>query len=262
MFAKLLKHEMKSTAGSIGLLSLAALGLGILGGGMLRYIVNAAGDKGFQDIYGILILFYVFIILGLIAYALGSEIFLNYQFYKRKFTDEGYLTFTLPAHSWQIFLSSMVNIMIWTLVIGVVTFLSMAAIFLIGILGTPVWEHFVAEFSVPADFQVTVGKSDVMVLLYGVAQFVSSIVIMMTCVTLGSVLAKKHKILGAIGVYYGWSLIMSFITTQLLGDALYVATAELDFTRVYTIETILLLAVSMGGFLLSCWLMDKKLNLP
>ena len=261
MFAKLLKHELKSTAGNIGLLSLAALAMGILGGFMMRHIFTSVGQNQLENVNGIFVLLYIFVFLGLMAYAIGGSLYLAYQFYKRKFTDQGYLTFTLPAHSWQIFLSGMVNIMLWTLIITLVTVLSFAAIFLIGVIGTPVWEELLALDSYFPEIQEITAEFQPMVLVYGIVQFLSSTVIMMTCITLGSVLAKKHKILGAIGVYYGWSLIMGFISTQLLGDALFLA-AEVDFTRVYTLETILQLAVAMGGFLLSCWLMDKKLNLP
>lgn len=259
MFAKLLKHEMKATWASIGLLSIGALGIGVLGGCMLRYLVTAAGEQRYEAIEGVLSLMYVFVFFGLFAYAFGSEIFLGMQFYKRKFTDQGYLTFTLPAHSWQIFLSSMVNIMIWTLIIGLVTALSIGAMFALGIIGTPAAENLnVSVLSLEdAGFSF-----DFLSAAYVLAQFISSVVIMMTCITIGSVLAKKHKILAAIGVYYVFSLVMGVASTQLLGSALYVSSAELDFTRVYTIETVLLLAVSMGGFLLSCWLMDHKLNLP
>ena len=261
MFAKLLKHEMKATAGSIGLLSLAALAMGLIGGIMMRYIVNAAGDYRFDDMSAIFAIFYVFIFLGIMAYALGSELFLGYQFYKRKFTDQGYLTFTLPAHSWQIFLSSMVNIMIWTLIISIVTVLAFAAIILIGVAGMPEFQEAMDMTGLSTDIEYMFGDLKGWMILYGIAQYISSTVTMMTAITLGSVLAKKHKIMGAIGVYYAWSLIMGIISTQLLGGAL-IAGIEENLARVYTIETILALTVAVGGFLLSCWLMDKKLNLP
>ena len=261
MFAKLLKHEMKATAGSIGLLSLAALGMGVIGGIMMRYIVNAAGDYRFDDMSAILAIFYVFIFFGIMAYALGSELFLGYQFYKRKFTDQGYLTFTLPAHSWQIFLSSMVNIMIWTLIIAVVTTLAIAAIILIGFAGVPEFRQAMAVFDLSDEFKYAFSDLTGWMIFYGIAQYISSTVTMMTAITLGSVLAKKHKIMGAIGVYYVWSLILGIISTQLLGGALITGIEE-NLTRVYTIETVLALAGAVGGFLLSCWLMDKKLNLP
>ena len=261
MFAKLLKHEMKATAASIGLLSLAALGIGIVGGFMMRYVVGAAGDYRYDRLSGILSLFYIFIIFGLFAYAFGSEIFLAVQFYKRKFTDQGYLTFTLPAHSWQIFLSSMVNIMIWTLVIMVVTGLAVCAMIAIGIVGTTVADQF-SDFYFPLEeMREILGEFHILGLVYTIMQFISSVVIMMTCITLGSVLAKKHKLMASIGVYYVFSLLMGMITTQLLGSALFMA-SEVDLTRVYVIEVVIQLAVSMGGFLLSCWLMDRKLNLP
>jgi MFS family permease len=261
MFAKLLKHEMKATAGSIGLLSLAALGLGIIGGFMMRYINGAVGDERIESLAGILALFYVFIIFGLIAFGFGSEIFLAFQFYKRKFTDQGYLTFTLPAHSWQIFLSSMVNIMIWTLVILLVIFLALFSMVSIGIIGTPMMDEISAFNDVVLESEELVSQFQPLALVYSVAKFLSATVVMMTCVTMGSVLAKKHKILAAFGVYYVFSLLMGIVSTQLLGNALYMA-SDVNLTRVYIIEIAIQLAVSMGGFLLSCWLMDRKLNLP
>lgn len=261
MFAKLLKHEMKATAPTVGLLSLAAIGIGVVGGFMMRYLINRIEQQNFDEVDGVFVLLYVFVFLALMAYALGSEIFLNYQFYKRKFTDQGYLTFTLPAHSWQIFLSSMVNIMIWSLVIGAVMILAIGSIFVIGIVGTPVAEEFnVQNFSYP-ELEDLFGEVSPALVSYTISSFISSIVVMMTCVTLGSILAKRHKIMAAIGVYYAWSLILGMISTQLMGSILYVS-SELDFTRVYTIETAIQLAVAMGGFLLSTWLMDRKLNLP
>lgn len=261
MFAKLLKHEMKATAPTMGLLSLAAIGIGAVGGFMMRYLVNRIENRNFDDVDGIFVLLYVFVFLALMAYALGSEIFLNYQFYKRKFTDEGYLTFTLPAHSWQIFLSSMVNIMIWSLVIGIVMFLAIGSIFAIGIVGTPLAEEFTIPDYAFEEIRDVFREFSPALISYSISQFISSIVVMMTCITLGSILAKRHKILAAIGVYYAWSLIIGMISTQLMGSILYVS-SELDFTRVYTIETAIQIAVAMGGFLLSIWLMDRKLNLP
>ena len=261
MFAKLLKHEMKATAGSIGLLSLAALGMGIIGGIMMRYMVGAIGEQRFDSLSGILAIFYVFIFFGLMAYALGSELFLGYQFYKRKFTDQGYLTFTLPAHSWQIFLSSLVNILIWTLIVMVVTAVSVISIFLIGFVGVPEIEEALSQVNFSHEMEFLQDEFDIVMIIYGVVEFVTSAVIMMTCITLGSVLAKKHKIMASIGVYYLWSLIMGIISTQLLGGAL-LNSVEVDFSRVYLIETALALATAMGGFLLSTWIMDKKLNLP
>ena len=261
MFAKLLKHEMKATAGSIGLLSLAALGIGIIGGFMIRYINGTVGDERIESLAGILALFYVFIIFGLFAYGFGSEIFLAFQFYKRKFTDQGYLTFTLPAHSWQIFLSSMANIMIWTLVILLVIFLALFSMVSIGIIGTPMMDEMSAFGDVVLESEELVSQFQPLTLVYLVVKFLSATVVMMTCVTMGSVLAKKHKILAAFGVYYVFSLLMGIVSTQLLGNALYMA-SDVNLTRVYIIEIAIQLAVSMGGFLLSCWLMDRKLNLP
>ena len=43
MFAKLLKHEWKSTGGMLSIFSACILGLGLLGGLLLRFAMNSAG---------------------------------------------------------------------------------------------------------------------------------------------------------------------------------------------------------------------------
>ena len=121
MFAKLLKYEWKATSKLLGVLSLAALGVGVVGTSVLKILVVSFADgigdglEGFIPV--ILIPAMIMIVFALIAYAFGSVIILMYRFYKNKFTDEGYLTFTLPVNSHQIFLSSLLNMLIWLMII-------------------------------------------------------------------------------------------------------------------------------------------------
>ena len=261
MFAKLLKREMKATAGSIGLLSLCALGMGVIGGFMLRYIISAADEQQANTMVTVFGLFQVFVILGLVAYAVGGELFLAYQFYKDKFTDQGYLTFTLPAHSWQIFLSSMVNIMLWSLIIGLVTIVAVLAMFLIGIIGTPLTQEVQSSGPMGPSLKAVFGEMAPSMVVSAISQFISSTVMMMTAIILGSVVAKKHKILASIAMYYVCSLVYGMLSTRLLVVAMFMS-EQPNLTNIYNVQTILQLAVAMGGFLLSCWLMDNKLNLP
>ena len=48
MFAKLLKHEFKATAGLLGILCAACLGCGLLGGGSIRINTPEMQEKAFQ----------------------------------------------------------------------------------------------------------------------------------------------------------------------------------------------------------------------
>lgn len=260
MFAKLLKHEFKSTAGMMGLLSLGALSLGLMGGLMLRYMVNAGESRAYYALDAIFSLLFGFVFLALLAYALGSQLYLAAQFYKRKFTDEGYLTFTLPVRCWQIFLSSFLNVLFWTVVIILVTLIAFVLIFVVGLLDTEVLQK-IQEMNILGQTKEIFSDADLGTPVHSIIEFVSGIVIMLSSITIGSVLAKKHKILGAIGTYYAVSLLLSGISTWLMGMSLAPDTA-IDTQRMYMISSAVNIVASGAGFFLSTWLMEKKLNLP
>jgi hypothetical protein len=137
MFTKLLKHEWKSTGKLLGILSLGALGIGVLAAVVLRLLVTygeAAWDSDSVLVLVIpmlgMMLFFMF--LGLVVYSVGTMIYLLIRFYKNKFTDEGYLTFTLPVNSRQIFLSSAVYILVWQVISGLVVAVAVGIAILFG----------------------------------------------------------------------------------------------------------------------------------
>ena len=128
MFAKLLKHEFKSQAKLFLILSLAALGAGGIGCGMLSLILHLVQTE--MDtagailgvIFSAILMFFMFLVI--IAYVYAVTILLVYRFYKYHFSDEGYLTFTLPASTHQILLSSILNMVIWQAITGIVLLIS------------------------------------------------------------------------------------------------------------------------------------------
>ena len=124
MFAKLLKHEFKTTCRSLGILSIAALVSGAVGGLMLYFALQDVEDISRNILQTLSNLLLGGIYIGLFIFGAGSSIYLYYNFYKNKFTDEGYLTFTLPASTHQILLSSILNILIWEIILTVVLLLS------------------------------------------------------------------------------------------------------------------------------------------
>ena len=264
MFAKLLKYEWKASKGILGILSLAALGAGILGAVVLRVlIINLTRMEQAQGamvmLPALLILALVFLMLGLFAYGIGSELFLLYRFYKNKFTDEGYLTFTLPATPKQIFLASFVNMAIWMLIITVVLLAAMGILILGGIISTgyvdfPVeYGEFFGAFEIPWDM-VAVN------LLYGIMSFVYSIVMCMTAVTVGAVAAKKHKLLAAFGIYYGISMVYGIVQTAMM--VAMTLSNSIGTPAYYLPEIGFQVLLILVGFFLSTYLMEKKLNLP
>ena len=288
MFAKLLKYEWKANAGLLTILSACALGVGLLGAGILRAIVYMSENMLSNELAAIatssLSSMMVFVVLALVAYALAVQFITLFRFYKNKFTDEGYLTFTLPVTSHQIFLSSFLNILAW-LAISVFVLICAAAMMIFIGLGEPIEGMYEAlgDIFINVDEGVDyIGQS-----MQGFGTFlglsileifvapVYAIVLLMTSITLGCVLAKKHKILATIGMYYVINMVVNIVssiismvpTILLVFNGMNDNDAFVDRYFVYmalTVGLTLLLQVGLaiGGYFWSTYLMKHKLNLP
>ena len=265
MFAKLLKHEWKATWGILGVLSLCALGASVVGALMIRMLETQAGEDYFEPFQGIMVMMLMAIILGLVVYYFGANLVLYHRFYKNKFTDEGYLTFTLPAKSWEILLASMVNILIWMVIIAVV--LGIGIVIMLGIGLAEHWEEI-------WDLEMTIfeGLDDIMDMT---AQLVSStisgianVAVLLCCITIGATIAKKHKILAAIGIYYGASVLKNMVSSILMAFVLFdesvnsVEQFGAQMNALNICSGLMYLAFGVGAFFLANHLIDRKLNLP
>ena len=140
MFSRLLKHDWKANSGLLGLLSLAAAGIGVLATVVLRILVKTAGSLWWELENGLgpvlvvaLGMFLFFSVVALSVYAIAVQVILLYRFYKNKYTDEGYLTFTLPVKPTQIFWSSFLNMLFWLVISVLVVF---GVVFLAVLFGT------------------------------------------------------------------------------------------------------------------------------
>lgn len=260
MFAKLLKHEFKSVAGLLGLLCLGCLGVGVIGGCILRYMVSSPSWIESDVLEALMPLLFMFLFLALIAFAVGGWIYLCIQFYKRKFTDEGYLTFTLPVSAWQIYLSSFLNFLLWNILIFLAIITSFGFIFLIGLANTEIWEYMVAEMDF-TEIRIVFGELDIFRPGYTIVQFITGILVIMNCITVGSVMAKKHKALAAFAAYYLVNMVTSVISTVISVVAYMLDPLEMLHTM-QTLNLLISCVLGFGGAVLSIWLMKKKLNLP
>lgn len=274
MFGKLLKYEFKSQQKLLTILSFAALGAGLVGGMVLWFLIdvletveNTAASIAGSVMSSILLLG---VILGIVGYVIAVWILLLYRFYKHHFSEEGYLTFTLPVTAHQTLLASIVNIVIWEL-ITLVTFLcAMCLMFAPGLLfawkdSIPelkmVWQEFRFAFSELGD-----GYFAVQVLLY-VSSWVYSLIIPLTCITLGCLLTKKYRILTSFAIYYGLQLGMSLVSGVL---SVVITVSELssgaeDLETLWlgmVVPCVLQLALAVVGYFLTHRMMSKKLNLP
>lgn len=272
MFAKLLKQEWKATSGMLGILSLGSLGVSLLVTGLMRF--ESADIAGVPEIVWIPVGLMIFAgFLAILAYSAGVQIMLIARFYKNKFTDEGYLTFTLPVTTHQILLSSLLNYLIWTLISAVVTVTSFVIPLALGISGggifnNDVWKVLSEAFGLMLQEEGVSGYLT-LVLVSSVISVLASMMLIHTAVAMGAVLAKKHKILAAFGCYYGFSMVLSVVSSVLTFGVGITSVGIQTQAEVFgmmngmiIVQMVVYAAVAVVGYFLSHHLMKNKLNLP
>lgn len=265
MFAKLLKHEWRATRPVIGLLCAIILIAGIVLGGISYYLVNA-GDRG--DPMMVNVVCVLLLVAGMIAIAVccaGSLCYVIYRFYKRCFTDEGYLTYTLPVNNHQILLSSISNCVLSELLtlLAALAAICIAAAFYLAAIGQnqeiiwadlwirwdDVWQQLVDSFWKNIHQFAIVGFS-------GIFGALAEIILLMLSVTIGSLIARKHKILAGAGSYFCIGMVESFLTSFLFVHI------TPDRTNLFLATPgILSIVIVISGYFLIHWLTSKKLNL-
>ncbi|MBQ8408331.1 MAG: hypothetical protein IJY39_05645 [Clostridia bacterium] len=230
MLKKMLKYDMRSVGRVWWIMAISVLGLSLLGMLALKLLfeVSATITSTDLEVFYVLIiifcvLFFVMCIVGIVGSSIVTAILVYLRFYKHFFTDEGYLTFTLPVSRKTLLLSKSINAMIWTsahlLLIGIaVCILSMGfpseyydgsnyyGLFaLIGKLIRSAWSE--------------IGAWMLVYLLEGVVAIgvllAFSVALVHFCITVASVIAKRAKLLVAIGIYYGANTVVSLATQML-----------------------------------------------
>ena len=273
MFTKLLKHEWRSTRGMLGSLILVCLAASLLGGGTMRYLIIASTqDAQHNAILTLSILTMVAAIIAVAVTGVAALLLFIGRFYKSRFTDEGYLTFTLPVNTHQNLLSSMVNTAIGMVIIFFVICAALAVWMLIGFSAIPGFYEKLWEVlpEVWAEICREIGKAEASDIFGGIALFLVNVltggacelVTLMLSVTIGSIIAKKHKILAAVGVYYGINVLISMTCSATLAVQAFSSSegAQMVF-RVFTSSAVMTAGVAIAGYFLMYWLVDRKLNL-
>ena len=283
MLKKLLKYDMKSMVHLLVPLSIAVVGTTIAGTAALRIMQTIDNTKNASWILtSALALIFVSTILALLAFSVFSEILIMYRYYTHLFTDEGYLTFTLPVKTSSILNSKLINALIWSVYTVLVVFF---CIFLYVIFGTAeeglinskifteiknAPELLTQTYSawVILKYIVEIVVIFIISLLYGVLSIYLAL-------TIGSIIAKKHKILAAIGIYYGLNTVMSifvmivnFIFTFTVANSYqdsYSSNYEIAIDRVFDISffnnAASFLVFSIVAYFVTRHLLKNKLNL-
>ncbi len=219
----------------------------------------------------------VLVVLGLLAFIIFSQLLVYVRFYKHLFTDEGYLTFTLPVKRHHILTSKLVS----GFVCGLLTvFLTIAdAVIIIfttfrkDIFYEGWYENFIKGVK---DIISAVGAGNltiliIEVLITGILILALSILFTYLCITFAGAISKKSKLSSAILMYYGASSISSifmyflyFFGIDAISEWMYDFETKASFELSIIIILLVIFFVAMLctiAYTINYRLLDSKLNL-
>ena len=246
MFGSLLKYKLKASANIMKILSMILLIACLITGLVLSSDLTVRNNLS-VSVMTTFIAGAVFLYLFIIAYIIATPLIQYYSYYKLHFDNEGYLTFTLPVSTHQQVLTGILAIIIWELIAVLVLICSVALLLLPSCIFAGEWPNLSGIFS---------GISAMDIALIFVV-LVYSAVLPVTAITIGSLVAKKRKILASVGIGVGISYAVSLVSTVLLSN-LSVANA-LDYALGVTL--ILYALLSVGGYFLTCRMINKNMNI-
>lgn len=287
MLGKLLKYDIYAVGKGwiIAMITMVITALG--SAAALRANVELSLKPYSSQLWAAQLALSVIVVVGLVLVSLcfiSVFIMIAIRFYKHLFTDEGYLTFTLPASRKQIFLSKTINAALFSALSFGVLFLS---IYMFCSIMNPLIDDMVYGDGLATMYYMLYCLFDAYVIWRGdagTAQAVMAVLILFAnsllvvgaayfCITLGSTVFKRGKLIVSIGVFYLMYMVYSFainvmgtvsITALLVcfGTTLMSAHATNVWFTVVLI-TVLFATLTLASLLYSITLniIERKLNL-
>lgn len=174
---------------------------------------------GIEIMLGLAVFFYI---LAIAACSIGVTAYIAIRYYKNVYTDEGYLTNTLPVTARQIVLSKLCTGVIWSFITGIIVIASILSLVYTAMLSyedidiiyelSRGFSDFLPSFkdSVGIDFFLFLFLS----LIYTVLSTALSILKIYVAIALGQ-LFTRHKVAGAVIWYIGEYVVFEIITSFL-----------------------------------------------
>ena len=279
MFGKSLKYEFKAIARRvvplfITVLALSViLGIGFIIDGRLLPDATADGEASVGEAImnlGIFMtgLFIMIFVAGITVFVMTIQ-----RFYQSFFTDEGYLTFTLPVTVNCHIMTKIVSMILWNLMGTVVTLVA----YLIMLGGTEIGYGTVsssyAELADELSYLMTslsgisgeYTGSIVLFVIYAILSYIFEILLIYFGISLGCMWSKKHRVIMSIvciiGVNIVFSIVETIIETIVMVSSVF--TENLAAAAAVTLASLTVLGVVkvMLSYIGIKAILTKKLNL-
>lgn len=235
MLGKLLKYDIKAVGKYWWIAAVTMLGCFGIGGTALSSLIWTfvsileKGPDGIEMLILIgLYILTIFSIIGVSICIVAVEVLIFIRYFKHLFTDEGYLTFTLPVSRKKIFLSKVLSALLWFFLNSVVIYVGIALMIVIVIVpGVVQWDmgpvlRLIGEQllsgirEIPPLQWVWLTLWSILIDIGSVVFSLASICFVYFCITLASTVVRRGKIPLAIGIYYGMSSLVYVVVYVLI----------------------------------------------
>lgn len=282
MLGKLFKYDMKALSRVLVPLHIAALALAAVACicGFIGYSMGEASmgsgsmSNAAELIATAMLVALAFSALGIFSATIATIVVIIHRFYKNLFTDEGYLTLTLPVTANQIMLSKVLAGLAWLLIDALVVLASAfaASLAATGFVNASL-DNTLPYWMLSAAGSGMAGNShewlSVLSGLLGAAiQGVMTLLVAYAAFALGAVLAARHKVAAGIGLYLAisWGIgLVGTIVNVLVASGLAFGTTSYNTSAAMMVTTGLgwagSLCVAAGCYALCVYLLDRKVNL-
>ncbi|MDE6314664.1 MAG: hypothetical protein K2M46_13795 [Lachnospiraceae bacterium] len=258
MLGKLIKHEWKAVAKILGFLHLALIGMAVLG----KILVSIDFIEELDFIRGGLLLVYI---ISVMAIGIGTHIFLAMRFYKNMYTDEGYLSFTLPVKPWQHLISKLLVAAAW-IVIDVIAIV--ISVFIL-VMYQGMWQEMadslgtITENSQEITWKpLVIGVETLLEAFFGM---IMTILMYYFSISVGQ-LFKTHKLLASVVIFVVTFNVLRIISVIVTGIAMYASINGMDNVNNFYLSFVGMGLVQTLAFCVIFWcscqyIMTKRLNL-
>ncbi len=274
MLGKCIKHEFRATARQLVPLLIAQLAVSIFAG--IIFGVSGRLPQNNDSLALSALSSFASGILGfamvalIIATAVVAFVMIIRRFYTSFFTDEGYLTFTLPVTPNAHIFSKFITAYAWQVVTVVVSVLCIVLLLVVmALVSGTLFDASVPQIVelVISELELEVGTSfipaflgiTVLNLLVGVA---ASVFMVYLAISIACMLAKKHRVILGIVSFYVINLVFSGVS-QVLQMVLifFTSDAYLGLLLAMVVSTVICIAQAILCYLGTKWVLTKKLNL-
>ncbi len=281
MLGKCVKHEFRATARQLVPLFIAMFAVSILGGLFLGFGISRPFEGG-ELISGLSILvsslsMFALVIL-MVAVSIVAFVMIIRRFYTSFFTDEGYLSFTLPVSIDTHIISKFIVAYVWQMLVSLISLgcvaIIVSLVFAIGgdtIFAPDVglieaWE--IVRLTFKEMIQALFLRSGtfwavvILSVLYFLLSVASSVLMIYLSIALACMIGKKYRVLSGIACYYILSMVVSFISS-ILSFVLSIFSLAIDVSILLSLgSAIAITLIQIVAFYLGIkWILTHKLNL-